>query len=194
LNGVIGNNFYKGFDMKVDFNSFVRRQTADSSFTHWNISDLELLSRVDANFHKAKAGYKDGVILVSVDPEGFFSSVKLLKEGDKLTGEFKARIAGEEPRKSIQTKGDKLPAKSVDVVIYSKAVLAENNEHSTVADWEIVSINASPEVDGTPIIPETLIANHFGLSGGSATNMTPEQFEKALKISVLYWKDKAMVC
>jgi hypothetical protein len=180
--------------MKVDFNSLVRRQTEESKFTHWVISDSEFINRVECQFHYAKPGYKDGVILVPISAEGFFSSVTLLKEGDKLTGEFKSRIAGEEPRKSMSVKGEKLPARSVDVVLYRKDVLAENDEHTTVADWEVVSVNGSPEIGATPILPETLIANHFKLSGGSATNMTAEQFEETLRISVLYWKDKAMVC
>lgn len=182
--------------MEIAFNNFVRRQTADSSFSHWTISDEVLLNRVKCEFSKAKPGYRDGVILVPVDPDGFFSSVIQLKAGDKLEGEFKARREGEDPRKTLYAKGNKMPARMVDVVLYSKDVLADNSENSTSADWEIVSINASPEErwrGELPIQPDTLIANHFQLSGGTATNMTDSEFVAALKTSVLYWKDKAMV-
>jgi hypothetical protein len=41
--------------------------------------------------------------------------------------------------------------------------------------------------------PETLIANHFELSGGTATKMTDSEFVASLKESVMYWKDKVMV-
>lgn len=179
--------------MKIAFNNFARRQTADSPFSHWTLFDDALISQVQENFGKAKPGYRDGVILVPVDPEGFFSSVVKLNEGDKLEGEFKARRVGEDPRKTLHAKGQKIPAKSVDVVLYRKDVLAENKENTTDAEWEIVSINASPEEGELPIMPDTLIANHFQLSGGTATNMTDSEFVEALKKSVLYWKDKAMV-
>lgn len=179
--------------MKIAFNNFARRQTETSPFSHWAVFDDVVVSRVQENFGKAKPGYRDGVILVPVDPEGFFSSVIQLKAGDKLEGEFKARREGEDPRKTLHAKGQKLPAKAVDVVLYRKDVLAENKDNSTDADWEIISVNASPETGDVPIQPETLIANHFQLSGGTATNMTDSEFVAALKTSVLYWKDKAMV-
>jgi hypothetical protein len=179
--------------MKIAFNNFARRQTETSPFSHWLISDEVFLNRVQYEFGRAKPGYRDGVILVPVDPDGFFSSVIQLKAGDKLEGEFKARREGEDPRKTLHAKGQKLPAKAVDVVLYRKDVLAENKDNSTDADWEIISVNASPEKGDVPIQPETLIANHFQLSGGTATNMTDSEFVEALKASVLYWKDKAMV-
>lgn len=179
--------------MTIEFNSFVRRQTVESPFSHWTLSDGTLLELVQANLDKAKAGYRDGVILVPVPAEGFFSSVIQLQAGDKLHGEFKARRDGEEPRKTLHAVGQKIPAKSVDVVLYSKAVLAEGKENSTDADWEIVSINASPEAGDLPIMPDTLMANHFKLSGGTATNMSDSEFVAALRQSVLYWKDKALV-
>jgi len=182
--------------MTIAFNSFVRRQTAESPFSHfsrWTLSDEKVLEMVQANLEKAKKGYRDGVILVPVAPEGFFSSVIQLQAGDKLHGEFKARRDGEEPRKTLHANGQKIAAQSVDVVLYSKEVLAEGKENSTDADWEIVSFNASPEVGEMPIQPDTLIANHFQLSGGTATNMSDSEFVEALKQSVLYWKDKALV-
>jgi len=36
--------------------SFVRRQTPQSGFSHWTLSDEQLLARVQANFHKATQG------------------------------------------------------------------------------------------------------------------------------------------
>lgn len=179
--------------MSISFNAFVRRQTESSSFTHWNLSDEEVLARVNANFSQAKKGYREGVVLVPVPADGFFSSVVKLNPGDQLVGEFKSRRAGEEPRKTIHAKGNKLPAKLVDVVLYHRDVLAENGDNSTDAEWEIISINGNPENEELPILPETLIANHFELSGGTATNMSDSEFVAALKTSALYWKDKAMV-
>jgi hypothetical protein len=176
--------------MKTDFNKFVRRQTTQSPFSHWTHDDASLLALVEANFDRAKPGYRDGVILVPVNPSGFFSSVIALKAGDKLTGEYKARREGEEPRQSVYAQGDKIPALSVDIVLYRNDVLGD--DATTEADWEIVSINASPTEGEAPIQPMTLIANHYGIDGGTPTNMSAEQFEAALRESVLYWKDKAL--
>jgi hypothetical protein len=179
--------------MTIAINTFARRQTVESPFSHWLHSDETLLKLVHANFGKAKQGYREGVLLVPVEPDGFFSSVVQLKAGDKLQGEFKARREGEEPRKTLHASGDKIAAKSVEVVLYSNALLAASKDNTTDADWEVISVNASPEEGEAPIQPDTLIANHFQLSGGTATNMSDSEFVDALRKSVLYWKDKALV-
>lgn len=41
--------------------------------------------------------------------------------------------------------------------------------------------------------PGILMANHFQISGGTATHMTREQFEAALRRSFLYWRDKGKI-
>ena len=182
-------------DVKIHINKFVRRQTAASAFSHWTISDDELLARIHAGMPSAKPGYRDGVILVPVDPNGFFSGLVRLKEGDKLIGEFKARRPGEEPRKQTYAmNAEKIPAKSVYIVLYNHAVLAEGKENETDADYEIVSVNASPEVEETPITSSTLIANHYNLSGGTSTKMSDAEFVVALGKSIEFWKDKALAC
>jgi hypothetical protein len=43
-----------------------------------------------------------------------------------------------------------------------------------------------------PIDPMTLMHNHFGSSGGTATNMTDAELVAALRTSFMWWKDKAM--
>jgi len=179
----------------VAVTSFVRRQTAQSQFSHWTISDKDLIGRVVNNIEKSHPGYREGVILVPVEPEGFFSADAVLKSGDTLMGEFVPRREGEEPRKSVFVAGDKSPAQTVWVVLYAHHVLIERNENETDCDYEIVSVNASPTVDSVPppMPPETLIANHFGLSGGTATNMNDSEFVKSLRDSVMFWKDKVHV-
>jgi len=178
--------------MKIHLTKFVQRQTPDSQYSHWFSND-DLLEQVNANFDKHKPGYRDGVILVPISPEGVCSGVVQLYSGDKLTGVFRERKEGEEPRKSIwAAHSSKVPAKSAYVVLYRHDVLVETGENETDADWEIISVNASPTEDDPPIMPDVLIANHFQLSGGTATNMTNEEFVKQLKESVFYWKDKAL--
>lgn len=176
----------------IAISDFVRRQTPESEFSHWTLTDEELLAKVHANFDKAKAGYRDGVCLVPVAPEGFYSALVVLEEGDRLEGSYRARKAGEEPRKSTRVVDKKKsPAASVDIVLYRHDVLAENDEQSCDADWEIISVNANFMEGEMPINVGALIANHFELSGGTATGMSDSEFVAQLRKSVLFWKDKA---
>jgi hypothetical protein len=177
---------------RVHINSFVRRQTKESPFSYWTFDDEELYNRILAGWFKFVPGYRDGVILVPIDPKGCFSGIIQLKAGDKLVGEYTARKEGEEPRKHTYAVGEKLPAKTCYVVLYRHDVLVEGKENETDKEWEMVSFNASPTDKEPPIVPGTLIANHFKLSGGTATGMTDSEFVAALKVSVEYWKDKAM--
>lgn len=174
---------------------FVRRQTSESGFSHWEIPDSVLLERIQRNFDKKKIGYREGVVLVPVEPDGFFSGIVQLQDGDRMVGEYKARREGEEPRKSSYAlKGKKLPAKSVWIVLYNHSVLIEKNENESEAEWEIVSINASPTDEEPPIPTGALIANHLELSGGTSTNMTDSEFVSLLRKSMEFWKDKALAC
>ena len=169
------------------------RQTPESRFSHFNGTENELLDLLKKNHYSVKPGYRDGVLLVQVPAENFMSGVMQLNEGDALQGSFEARREGETPRKVVTTPGrKKLPARFVEVVLYHRNVLEEDPEYTAAADWEVISINASPTDGPTPLAPQTLIANHFEMSGGSSTGYTPEQFEAALKESVMFWHDKAM--
>jgi hypothetical protein len=105
--------------MLIHISSFVRRQTAASQYSHWNISDEELIRRVEDNLGKAHKGYRNGVILVPVNPERFFSATVALSPNDTLCGEYVSRREGEEPRKAIYANGSKSPAKTVWVVLYA---------------------------------------------------------------------------
>jgi len=196
---------------EVHINSFVRRQTFDSPFTHFEGTDVDLLARIERS-EKIEPGYRDGVVLVVLegeDAECFFTGLVTLQEGDQLTGEFAARREGETPRKSIRKAfvvpediderrqiGDhngKQPCKRVDVVCYSHDTLAEDNDAESEKPWEIIALNGYTTTESAPIAPNVLMHNHFHTDGGTATNMTPEEFEEALRVSFLYWKDKALM-
>ena len=169
------------------------RQTPESRFSHFEGTETELLDLVFDNFFSGKEGYREGVWLVQVPPERFKSGVVQLSEGDPLQGTFEARREGETPRKVVTTIGrEKLPARHVEIVLYRRDVLEEDPEYSAVADWEVISINASPTGAAVPVPPNALIANHFGMSGGTDTGYTALEFEEALRESIMFWHDKAM--
>lgn len=191
------------------FSEFVRRQTPASEFSHTSLPDAEVLARVASNWHRAKPCYRKynpetgtddkgllygGVVAIPVDADGFLSSVCTLREGDRLVGEFAARRPGETPRQSVQALGGvKTPAASVDVIMYHRDVLAEDEPGEYSAEWEIISINASPEPEGVevPIEPMTFLHNHFGSSGGTASGLSDSEAMALLRKSFLYWNDKA---
>jgi len=186
--------------MLVAINSFVRRQTAESPFTHFEGEEDSLLRMVEESIKTDNftQGYRDGVILVNLPPSDFFTGLVELKEGDSLVGKFEARVEGEAPRQSIRARKynnfpGKQPAKKVQIVCYRKDVLAEDGHDETDAEWEIVSLNGYPTGKVAPIDPMTLMHNHFGSDGGTDTNMTAEEFERQLRESFSYWKNKALL-
>jgi hypothetical protein len=189
------------------FTNFVRRQTAESHFSHWTIDDETMFERIRAaaRVGRYQDSYRPGVIQVDIDifPGEFYTGVVELTEGTKLVGEYKARRPGEEPRKEVYVQRmqrivprqyvEKLEAVAVDVILYHHEVLLENNENDTDADWEIVSVNARTTRDPQPIHPMTLMHNHFGSDGGTDTKMTPEQLVEKLREGFEYWKSRAML-
>lgn len=183
--------------MQVVLNHFARRQTANSRFGHFNGSDAQLVALVTANFAERKSGYRRGVVLVPVPPEGFFSGTVPLKAGMALVAAYEARQEGEEPRMRIGVavpdgnyEAAKAPAVACDIVLYASEVLAEDGDNDLPPEednWEIVSINPRMCVEEEPIPPGTLIANHLHESGGTATGMPDAVFVEALKKSRAYW-------
>jgi hypothetical protein len=176
----------------IAIHPFVRRQTKKSPFSYTTLSDEELLDRVRCCLEDRKSGYRDGVFLVPVDPEGFFTAVVALEPGDGLRGVFETRRDGELARKQVYGPGSKKPAVKVDIVLYRYDVLEENKERSSDAEFEIVSLNAYPTEEESPLEPETLMANFFQDPGASNARMTDAEFVVALQESRRYWRDKAM--
>ena len=182
--------------MQIHMNSFVSRQTAESRFSHFEGEETTLIGLVEANFANAREGYREGVLEVDVDPTGFHSGVAMLSDGDALTGAFEARRNGEDPRKVVVVSGrEKLPAKSVTIILYASTVLAEDTSNELEAvegNYEVVSINANPFEGTAPIDPMVLMHNHFGSTGGTDTNLSDEDFVALLRTGFEFWKDKAM--
>ena len=178
----------------IAISNFARgRLDAALPFSHFDGSEDELIERVRAGFDKAEQGYREGVLLVPVDPKGFHSPVCELAEGDRLVGEYKARREGEQPRLSIGVEGGtKSPAAACSIIVYAKAVLEEDpDEKTTGADYEIVMIQARTHEGDEPMAPSILMHNHFASDGGTDTQMSAEEFEAKLRESFTYWKTRA---
>jgi len=163
---------------------FVTRQTAESRFAHFDGSWQELEALVLEHFDEGQRGYRDGVLLVPVPPEGFFASTVEVTEDTELVARFEARQEGEEPVLSVAAKGrPKQAAKAVDIVLYRHDVLAEDNDRSSEAEWEIISVNARVTDKPEPMDPVTMARNFLHLAGGTKGKFTAEEFAE----SIIYW-------
>jgi len=173
-------------------NEFAKRHTADSKFAHYEGNWDELVELTWANYVMGnwEEGYKDGVVLVNVLPEGFKSSIIKVDADVELNARFTQRREGEMPYVEVTSpEHQKDNAKKVQIVLYRKDVLAENDENSTDAEWEIVSINASPTEEDTPMTPLTMARNFLELPGGTKGEYTAEEFAK----SIVFWSQHVMV-
>jgi len=178
------------------------QHTPDSRFTAYSGSWDALTRAVECNWEKRKPGYRDGVVTVPIRGDGFFTCPTiLLCEDDIFEGAYVARHPGETPRKTffVSRTNKKCVvrkpslASHVDVVLYSRETLAENDEERTGADWDIITILGKIREDPQPMSPETLMANHFGADGGTNTHMTPEEFEASLRESFNFWQNKGLL-
>ena len=181
--------------MKVAVNDFVKRQTEFSGKTFSNDLSFEFF----ANHAKDKMiknefliGYRKGVRIVAIDKKYvqkvYCPYVKITKN-IKLVSKFVKRRENELPY--IQTRAiNGIPVKAgrVNLILYSHDVLVENDENTTEADWELISINAIPEGENTmPIAPVTMMRNQLNLVGGTKALYSTEEWAN----SVLFWQKYA---
>ena len=182
--------------MVIAFNPFFTEQLKAGKYSDILPEDFNLLRvLVDANAHFEEAipGYREGVLRVPIPANGWKTRTVTVNEDSMFTTRMESRVAGETPRKTTRVLVEKLPeAGLVEIILYSKEVLAEKDEPRSGFDWDVIAIITHPTEVPAPMNVGTLMANHFGADGGSNTLMNPEQFEKALKASYEYWSDKAL--
>ncbi|NQU27173.1 MAG: DUF3228 family protein [Candidatus Marinimicrobia bacterium] len=181
--------------LTVAVNDFVRRQTSGSGKT---FSNELIFEEIAAHAQEQLAnglfrpGYRDGVILVQVVQEmvaKFVCPFIKIDENTKFITRYIRRREGEDPYIQIRAlNGKPLSAGKVELVLYSHAVLAENNEQTTDADWELISINAIPQgVDQLPMGPATMMRNQMELPGGTAAYYNSNEWAE----SVRFWQQYA---
>lgn len=180
------------FSKKVAAGEFVKRQTPESGYSHFEGTWEELETLIGEFFYslsgEVKPGYRDGVVLVSLPPDRFRSAIVELTEDSKLTASYAPRRKEEDPFIRVSAKAKKQPARYASVVLYRYDVLAENNERETDAEWEIVAIKARVTVEEEPMDPYTMARNFLRLKGGTKGDFTAEQFAK----SIVYWNNHCM--
>ena len=86
--------------------------------------------------------------------------------------------------------GVPLKAREVGLILYSHDVLKENNENSTDADWELISINSIPEgEEHIPIGPVTMMRNQLDLIGGTKAKYTSDEWAQSIR----FWQRYASI-
>tara|TARA_Y100001970_G_C14228245_1_gene856989 strand:- start:1772 stop:2356 length:585 start_codon:yes stop_codon:yes gene_type:complete len=186
----------------VHVSNYIRRQTEESKFSHTSRTWDQVADEVKANIEKGTPSkFQPRALEVPINPSDCYTSVTTLVQGQSMQASFESRFKGEAPRKTISairefdTDPDKMEAKSAFVVIYPSTLLAEDGQNElepVEGNWEMISLNASPTIEATPIAPDTLMHNHFGSDGGTATGLSDADFVSALRESFTFWKDKAM--
>jgi Protein of unknown function (DUF3228). len=179
------------FTKKVACGEFVKRQTPESGYSHFDGSWELLESLAEANLlvhAQVRPGYKDGVVLVDLPPYNFYSAIVKLDSQSRLSANYAPRRLGEDPFIRISAKADKQPAKYASVVLYRWDVLAENDERETDAEWEIVAIKARVTKEEEPMDPYTMARNFLHLKGGTKGDFSAEDFAK----SIVYWNNHVM--
>ena len=138
-------------------------------------------------------GYRDGVMLVHISKEEAplfrtYSDFPMF-EGMKLSAEYKRVVGREhEPAKvCVNIKELKQSCNYVDIVLYRKDVLEEDENRSTMCEWEIVSINGRIDKEPVPMGSMTIVRNWKHLSGGTEMkDSTSEQVLEMLCKSIMY--------
>ncbi len=181
----------------VAVNEFVTRQTAGSGKTYspvMTFEEIALHAQHQLNQGIWRAGYRDGVRLIPVTTEligHFICPYVKIETTTKLTAEAVKRRDNEEPYIQIRAlNGIPLKTAGVDLILYRHDVLAENNEQSTDANWELISINALPEgLKSMPMGPVTMMRNQLQLPGGTRAQYSSAEWAQ----SVHFWQQYAVM-
>jgi hypothetical protein len=182
--------------MDIKASVFVKRQTRTSEFSYFDGSWEEVEQLAIDNADKAIEGGREGVKLISVTPERFYSSLVEIDDSVEFETIFTARRKGEKSYKKNITYGKKAPANHVDIVIYHKDVLDEDptdRENRVGSEWEIVSVNATTSGKEAPMTPQTMARNQLADTdlgvGGSKVDYSGYEFAE----SIMFWNTHALI-
>ena len=181
--------------IQLEANDFVRRQVEGSGKTYAkDLTFEEILNHASDRFTSGyfREGYRDGVVIVEAADDmtsHFVCPYVKIDQTTELKAESVRRQEGEEPYIQIRAGiGSSLQVGKVEFILYRHDVLAENNENTTDAEWELISIQAVPEgVDQLPMGPVTMMRNQLELPGGTKANYSSEQWAEAVR----FWQKYA---
>ena len=183
--------------MIVAVNEFVKRQTKFSGKTYSEELSFDFFARhaeqkiINKDFRQ---GYRPEVIIVKLD-EKYVNKVICpyvrIKENTKLSAQFVKRRENEEPYIQVRALNGKLiKAGNVELILYHHDILYENDENTTDAEWELISINAIPRgIESMPMGPITMMRNQLELIGGTKAKYSSDEWAE----SVQFWQKFASI-
>jgi hypothetical protein len=180
--------------LRLGWSDFARaRYVPGGGHTSFAGTHEELLELVRAGWPERRPGQgRDGldeVLVVPVDPTRFVGATVLVEEGTPLRAELVRRRPHEEPYLQVTADGPREEVRFAQVVLYSAAVLEQNDgARSGGFDWEVVALLASPVAD-EPMDPLTMARNMLAAPGGTPCTYTAEEFAAA----IWYWAGRASV-
>ena len=183
--------------MKVQVNDFVKRQIKSSGKAY----SEELSFDFFAKYAQKKLiknefieGYRPEVRIVKLENKYvhkvFCPYVRITKE-TRLSAKVVKRREDEDFYIQVRAmNGNLIRTGSVDLILYRNDILLENNENTTNADWELISINALPKgVESMPMGPITMMRNQLELNGGTKAEYSSDEWAK----SVQFWQTYAPI-
>lgn len=181
---------------------FKKQSTLKAGNSYTNLTDANLIEMIHIFWHERIPGTGEGdcltrKVLVPLpidyykDPAFFLPPRMALVEGMPIKAKVIVRQKGEKPfvETFITVKEAKRLgwqaelAEKVMVVCYSAEALLENNgQRSTDADWEVVCLLCSASDDIEPMLPLTMARNQLEMDGGTkpAVPYTSDEWAKAV--------------
>ena len=181
----------------VSVNEFARRQVKGNGKTYADcLTFEEIASHGEKQLEQGHytEGYRDGVIIVQVEDKllhHFICPFVKITNETKLNATLVRRRPEETPYIQIRAlNGTPLKTGSVDLILYRHDVLAETNEQTSDADWELISFHAIPEgVHDMPMGPVTMMRNQLQLTGGTKAHYKSDDWAKSVK----FWQEYAIL-
>ena len=181
--------------MSVAVNDFVRRQIMSSGKAYSKTLSFDQIAdhaKVQMENKMFREGYRDGVRIVMADKSlnsDFVCPFVKVDNRTKLVSKLVRRRKEEEPY--IQTRalcGVPVETGKVELILYRHDVLMENNENTTLKEWELISINAIPKgIESLPMGPVTMMRNQLNLIGGTKASYNSDEWAE----SVSFWQKYA---
>ena len=183
--------------MIVAVNEFVKRQTKFSGKTYSEELSFDFFARhaeqkiINKDFRQ---GYRPEVIIVKLD-EKYVNKVICpyvrITKSTKLSAQYIKRRENEESYIQVRALNGKLTKTGiVELILYHHDILYENDENTTDAEWELISINAIPKgIESMPMGPITMMRNQLELIGGTKAKYSSDEWAE----SVQFWQKFAPI-
>ena len=180
----------------IGIGTFIKRQVKGSGKTYSKLTFEKIAEHAEEKLsnREFKKGYREGVILISVDKrllKYFICPIIRINKNTKFESIPKKRRDNEELYISTKAlNGKPLEIGGVDLILYRYDVLAETNERETDKYWELIAFHAIPkEIKELPMGPVTMMRNQLELPGGTKGEYSSKQWAEGVR----FWQKYALL-